>query len=55
MRHIDTRNYFLRELKEQGIIKTKWRSGNDNSSDLFTKNLAGPMFERHTKVYCGDN
>ena len=44
-RHIDIRNYFLREHKEQSIIKTKWRSGNDNSSDLFTKNLAGPTFE----------
>ena len=54
-RHIDTQNYFLHELKEQGIIKTKWRSGNNNSSDLFTKNPAGPTFERHTKVYCGDN
>ena len=45
MQHIDTRNYFLCELKEQGIIKTKWRSGSENSSDLFTKNLAGPTFE----------
>ena len=54
-RHIDIRNYFLREHKEQSIIKTKWRSGNDNSSDLFTKNLAGSTFERHTKVFCGDN
>jgi hypothetical protein len=26
-RHIDTRYYFLRELKEQGIIKTVWLSG----------------------------
>ena len=23
------------------------------SSDLFTKNLPGPKFETHTKVYCG--
>ena len=42
--HIDTRNYFIHELEEQDIIKTKWRSGNDNSSDLFTKNLASPTF-----------
>ena len=54
MRHIDMRNYFLHELKEQGIIKTKWRSGNKNSSDLFMKNLAGPTFEQHTKAYCVD-
>ena len=52
-RHIDTRNYFLRELKEEGIVKTEWLSGKTNSSDLFTKNLDGPTFERHTKTFCG--
>ena len=31
-----------------------WISGKENSSDLFTKNLAGPTFEQHTQVYCGD-
>ena len=25
------------------------------SSDLFTKNLNGPDFNKHTKVYCGDD
>ena len=32
---------------------TKWISTDDNSSDLYTKNLSGPVFEKHTKVYCG--
>ena len=36
-KHIDTRHYFLRELKEKGIIESRWISGNDNSTDLFTK------------------
>jgi hypothetical protein len=52
-RHIDTRYYFLRELKEQGIIKTVWLSGLEMPSDLFTKNLARPLFEKHVRVYCG--
>jgi hypothetical protein len=26
-RHIEVKQYFLRELKEQGIIKIVWRSG----------------------------
>jgi hypothetical protein len=46
-RHINTQYYFLRELKEQNIIKTVWLSGLDMPSDLFTKNLARPQFERH--------
>ena len=49
------RNYFLCELKEQGIIRTEWLSGKENSSDLFTKNLAGLTFEQHSQVYCGDS
>jgi hypothetical protein len=52
-RHIDTRYYFLRELKEQNIIKTVWLSGLEMPSDLFTKNLARPLFEKHVTVYCG--
>jgi hypothetical protein len=52
-RHVDVREYFLRDLKEEGTISVKWISTKDNSSDLFTKNLAGPEFEKHTSVYCG--
>jgi hypothetical protein len=54
-RHIDTRYYFLRELKEQNIIKTVWLSGLEMPSDLFTKNLARPLFEKHLMMYCGTN
>jgi hypothetical protein len=52
-RHINARYYFLRELKEQGIIKTVWLSGLEMPSDLFTKNLARPLFEKHVMVQCG--
>jgi hypothetical protein len=54
-RHVNVREWFLRDLKEEGIITVKWISGDENSADLFTKNLQGPLFEKHTKVYCGDN
>jgi hypothetical protein len=50
-RHIDTRYYFLRELKEHNIIKTVWLSGLEMPTDLFTKNLARPLFEKHVTVY----
>ena len=54
-RHVDVRQHFLRELKEQGLIKVEWISTEENESDLFTKNLAGPAFEKHTMVYCGND
>jgi hypothetical protein len=54
-RHVNVREWFLRDLKEEGIITVKWISGDENSADLFTKNLQGPLFEKHTKVYCGDD
>ena len=39
-RHIEVKQYFLREQKEQGIIKIIWRSGDEMISDTFTKNLS---------------
>ena len=53
-RHVDVKYHFLRELKEGNIILVKWISQADNSSDLFTKNLAATSFEKHTKIYCSD-
>ena len=52
-RHIETRHWFLRDLKEMEIIKPVWIPSGENSSDLFTKNLDGPLFDKHTAVYCG--
>ncbi len=42
--------HFLRELKENEIILVKWISQEENSSDLFTKNLATTSFKKHAKV-----
>jgi hypothetical protein len=53
-RHVDVKYHFLRELKEDEIILVKWISQKDNSSDLFTKNLATASFEKHVEVYCSD-
>jgi hypothetical protein len=36
------------------IILVKWISQEENSSDLFTKNLATTLFKKHAKVYCSD-
>jgi hypothetical protein len=53
--HVETRQYFLRKLKEENIIKVIWTPGELNSSDLYTKNLARADFEKHTKAYVGDD
>ena len=53
-KHMDTRYYFLRELKENGLMVFRWISGNDNSMDLFTKNLPNPAFSKHVGHFCTD-
>ena len=52
-RHIEVKQYFLRELKEAGLIHVKWISGDSNPSDIFTKNLGGPLFNKHVKSFVG--
>jgi hypothetical protein len=52
-RHDSIRQNFLRELQEEGTVEVKWIPTDMNSADLFTKNLAGPAFEKHVSVYCG--
>ena len=37
--YIDTRYYFLREMKEENIAEFSWIQGKRNSTDLLTKNL----------------
>jgi hypothetical protein len=54
-RHIEVKQYFLRELKEEDILLAVWISGATMSSDIFTKNVERTLFEKHTKVYCGDD
>ena len=52
---MDVKLYFLREMKEQGLIKVIWIPTKDNSADMFTKNLAGPIFHKHLVAYCGED
>ena len=53
-RHIATRINFLRELKEQGLLKVEWVSNRHMASDIFTKNVANPDFQMHLKTYVTD-
>ena len=49
-RHIESRQFFLRDLKEEGTLKIEWIPGKENESDLLTKNLSGPDFKRHAET-----
>ena len=52
-RHIDVKNYFLRELKDQGILVVKHVAGDSNDADIFTKNTTTGVFERHLPKFVG--
>ena len=54
-RHVDCRKYFMRELKEDGIMIFFWVKGKYNDSDVFTKNLAEKAYNKHAKKYVGDD
>ena len=47
-KHIDTRYHFVREYIEDGIVKVVFVRSEDNDADIFTKNLNGETFEKHS-------
>ena len=51
-RHIETRMFFLQELKEAGLLRIVWHKGTENP---VTKNLAGPDFNKHDKAFVGED
>eukprot|EP00957_Ditylum_brightwellii_P099875 7610697-Ditylum_brightwellii.AAC.1 len=53
--HMETRMFFLHDLKEARIIEVHWLKGDENPVDLFTKNLAGPAFNKCAKVFVGED
>jgi hypothetical protein len=55
MRHVGTKQMFLHELKEEGIINVKWIPGKTYDADLFTKNLDGPTFKKFARVFLGED
>ena len=50
-RHIDVKNYFLRELKDQGILVVRYVPGDRNDADIFTKNTTTGVFKCHIPVF----
>ena len=52
-RHVDVRNHFLRDLKDEGLLITRHVPGDENDADIFTKNVTGPIFQRHLPTFVG--
>jgi hypothetical protein len=55
LRHVEFKQFFLWELKEQGLIVVKWLASEDNTAHLMTKNLGGQDFVHHTMTVCGND
>ena len=51
--HVNVINYFLCDLKDEGLLVITHVSGEDNYADTFTKNTKGPIFEKHIPNFIG--
>jgi hypothetical protein len=54
-RHIETMQCYLQEFKAQGILIVKSKVGVDMIRDIYMHNLPWPDFERHTRVWVGED
>ena len=54
-RHVDVCMFFLRELKEDGLLSFKHVSGTENESDIFTKNVDAATLHKHAAKFCGED
>jgi hypothetical protein len=56
-RHVDVRMFFLRELKEDGLLAFKFKhfSGTENESNIFTKNVDAATLHKHAVKFCGED
>ncbi len=53
-KHIDVRHHFVRNLIRDGIIKVGFVPTLENDADLFTKNISGDLFDKHSQKYMVD-
>ena len=54
MRYVDIDNYFLGELKDQGLLVIKHILGDSNDADIFVKNVTSAIFNLHRPLYIGN-
>jgi hypothetical protein len=54
-RHVDVQMFFLRELKEEGLVVYKHIPGPENKVDISTKNVEVGTLHRHSIKLCVDD
>jgi hypothetical protein len=50
-KHIDIRRHFVRELVQQGIIKTAFVGTDNNDADIHKKNTSEETFKHHVNKH----
>jgi hypothetical protein len=50
-KHIDTRAKYVLQLISEGFLKVLFVKTDENSSDIFTKNMSGETLEKHMNDY----
>jgi hypothetical protein len=53
--HIEVKQYFLRELKEEGLIEVQWIPNDKMTADVLTKNLSPTEFAKHISSFVSDD
>ena len=48
-KHVDVRYHFVREIIEDGVVKIKFVRSKENDADLFTKNVHGELYSKHSQ------
>ena len=54
-KHIDIRTFFVRDLKDEGVIEVKWIPTDSNESDVCTKNTKETVYLEHIKHFVGND
>ena len=52
---MDVCNYFLQELKDQGLLIIRYIPRDSNDVDIFTKIVTSVVFNHHIPLYIGPN
>jgi hypothetical protein len=52
-KHIDIRTYFVRDLKDDGVIVVRWIPTESNETDTLTKNTKEKIFIQHIPNFVG--
>jgi len=52
-RHVQVKQYFIRDLKADGLITIEWVPSEDMTADILAKNVNGPLPNKHITKLVG--